>query len=203
MKNFSTMKKVIFLSFILFAISLQAQSSFGIKGGLTYNADAGLLKTVDATYEDKGKNSAGYHLGIFKKINLGGLYLQPELWYVSYKSEFKNNNNTSFDIEYKRMEIPVSLGTNVLKVFRVQGGPVVSYYFDDAIDLDEISEIKQEDLAIGFQVGAGVDIDNFSIDVRYDFPFGDRETEWIGENNIKFEAGNTPKLLHVSLGYSF
>lgn len=197
------MKKGIFVILILFAISLQAQSGFGIKGGLTYNASEDLLKTVNTTYEAKGKGSTGYHLGIFKRIELGGLYLQPELWYVNYKNEFKNENNSSFDVEYKRVELPVSLGTNVFKIFRIQGGPVISYYFDDSVKLDDVSEVKQNDLSIGFQAGAGIDISNFSIDVRYDFPLGERETEWVQDNNIRFKTGSTPRLLHLSLGYSF
>lgn len=188
---------------LFFIVAIYAQSGFGIKGGYTYNADDGLFKTIDATYQAKGSGSDGYHLGVFKKFDLSGMYLQPEIWYVNYKNEFENQNNNSLEIQYKRIDVPVSLGTDLLKIFHFQGGAVLSYYFEDKINIGDISDIKQDDLAIGFQVGGGVSLDRFAIDLRYDFPLGERETEWVQDNNINFQTESSPKLMHLSLSYTF
>lgn len=197
------MKKYMSLVALFLFLAMQAQSGFGIKGGYTYNADDGLFKSIDQTYQNKGKSSAGYHVGVFKKFNLTGIYILPELWYVNYKNEFENMDNSRVEIQYKRIDVPVSLGTDVFKIAHVQGGAVLSYYFEDEIDMNQVSDIQQDDIALGFQVGAGVSLDKFGFDVRYDFPLGDRETEWVQENNLNFQTESSPKLLHLSLSYTF
>ncbi len=197
------MRSIISILVLFVATSLSAQSGFGVKGGLTYNADDGLFKSVDQAYQSKGEGSMGYNIGVYKRIALTGLYVQPEVMYVNYKSKFEDSARKDYEVTYKRIDVPVSVGTTVLKMGYVQAGPVLSYYFDDKIDVNELSNVKQDEIALAFQLGAGVELNNLSLNLRYDFPLGDRETEWVRENDFNFNTESTPKLLHVSLGYRF
>lgn len=197
------MRSIISILVLFVATSLSAQSGFGVKGGLTYNADDGLFKSVDQAYQSKGEGSMGYNIGVYKRIALTGLYVQPEVMYVNYKSKFEDSARKDYEVTYKRIDVPVSVGTTVLKMGYVQAGPVLSYYFDDKIDVNELSNVKQDEIALAFQLGAGVELNNLSLNLRYDFPLGDRETEWVRDNDFDFNTESTPKLLHVSLGYRF
>lgn len=197
------MRSIISILVLFVATSLSAQSGFGVKGGLTYNADDGLFKSVDQAYQSKGEGSMGYNIGVYKRIALTGLYVQPEVMYVNYKSKFEDSARKDYEVTYKRIDVPVSVGTTVLKMGYVQAGPVLSYYFDDKIDVNELSNVKQDEIALAFQLGAGVELNNLSLNLRYDFPLGDRETEWVRDNDFNFNTESTPKLLHVSLGYRF
>ncbi len=197
------MRSIISILVLFVAVSLSAQSGFGVKGGLTYNADDGLFKSVDQAYQSKGEGSMGYNIGVYKRFALTGLYVQPEVMYVNYKSKFEDSARKDYEVTYKRIDVPVSVGTTVLKMGYVQAGPVLSYYFDDKIDVNELSNVKQDEIALAFQLGAGVELNNLSLNLRYDFPLGDRETEWVRDNDFNFNTESTPKLLHVSLGYRF
>lgn len=197
------MKNIVGAVALLLGVFTFAQEGFGVKAGLTFNADEGLIKTLDNTYQAEGEGSVGYHLGIYKRINLTGLYVQPELMYVNFKNEFNDGEGDSFDVKYKRIDVPVSVGTDVFGLAFVQAGPVFSYYFEDDIDLDQVSEVEQDDISLALQIGAGVQLQDLSINLRYDFPLGDRQTEWVQDNDWAFQTESSPKLLHLSLGYSF
>lgn len=191
----------IFVLFVFTAVS--AQSGFGIKGGLSFNADDGLFKSISSNYETKGENSVGYHVGLYKRFSLGGLFIQPELMYVNYKNSFEDQMSRDFDVKYQRVDVPISVGTNVLQLAYIQAGPVLSYYFEDDISMNDVQNLKQDEIALGFQVGAGVEFNQLSLNLRYDFPLGDRESEWVHESDFNFNTETTPKLLHLSLGYRF
>src|SRR5690606_32734366 len=122
------MRSIISILVLFVATSLSAQSGFGVKGGLTYNADDGLFKSVDQAYQSKGEGSMGYNIGVYKRIALTGLYVQPEVMYVNYKSKFEDSARKDYEVTYKRIDVPVSVGTTVLKMGYVQAGPVLSYY---------------------------------------------------------------------------
>ncbi|MXV37376.1 outer membrane beta-barrel protein [Flavobacteriaceae bacterium Ap0902] len=193
-------RTLLFLSLILTTV---AYSQIGIKAGLTYNADDGLFKSAETAYTNNGKGNAGYHVGLYKKFGLTGVFIQPELWYVNYKNEFEDQSGNNFDLNYKRIDVPVSIGTNVLGIGQIQAGPVFSYYFEDDIDIANITEVDQDDISLALQIGAGISLQQLDISIRYDFPLGDRETKWVRENGYNFITESSPKILHVSLGYNF
>lgn len=197
------MKNLISIFVLFLFTAASAQSGFGVKGGLTFNADEGLFKTIDNNYETKGENSVGYHVGLYKRFSLTGFYIQPELMYVNYKNTFEDQMSREFDIKYQRLDVPISVGTNVLQLAYIQAGPVLSYYFEDDINLDDVQNLKQDEIALGFQIGAGVELNQLSLNLRYDFPLGDRESEWVRDSDLNFNTETTPKLLHLSLGYRF
>lgn len=195
------MKKITLLLLLVFTTVAHAQ--IGVKAGLTFNNDEGIFKSVNTAYQQKGKNNVGYHIGVFKEFKLAGFFVEPEILYVTYKNKYLAETNEYFDVRYQRVDIPVSVGTTFAKLFKLQAGPVLSYYFKDNIDWKNVSDIKKDDFSIGLQLGAGVEFHKFHVDLRYDFPLSDRQTDFVKNQNLKFQTKNTPKLFHVSVGYEF
>lgn len=109
------MKKLFLLGFSLVALNTYAQnSSFGIKVGGVFNADDGVVKTLNDTYEDHGKGSVGFQAGAMVRIKAGGFFVQPELLYTSFKNEYDTPDGNSFEVGKRRMDVPVNLGTTFI-----------------------------------------------------------------------------------------
>ena len=198
------MKKLLLLGFALIAFNSYAQkASFGIKAGMVYNADDGVVKTLNDTHEDRGKGSVGFQAGAMLRINTGGLYVQPELLYTSFKNEYDAPDGNSFEVGKRRMDVPVNLGTTFLTgLIHVQAGPVFSYYFEDKITLDDVHDAERDEFNVGFQLGTGLNIKNIVLDVRYEFGFGKHSSQFV-QDTWGFETENRSQLLNFSVGYFF
>lgn len=199
------MKKFLLLGFSLFALNAYAQSSsFGIKVGGVFNADKGVLKTLDGVYENKGKGSMGFQAGAMVRVKGAGFYVQPELLYTSFKNEYDDSSGDSFEIGKRRLDLPVNLGkTFVGGLVQVQAGPVFSYYFEDDISLSDFENAEYDEFNVGFQIGTGINVKNFVFDVRYEFGFGKMTSKFVHETFGDFETENRSKLLNLSVGYFF
>lgn len=198
------MKKLLLLGFSLIAINTFAQnSSFGIKVGGVFNADKGVVTTLNGVYEDKGKGSMGFQAGAMVRVKAGGIYVQPELLYTSFKNEYDDATGNSFEVGKRRLDVPVNVGkTFVAGLVHVQAGPVFSYYFEDDISLSGIQNAERDEFNMGFQLGTGVNVKNFVFDVRYEFGFGKNVSKFV-HNETGFSTENRSKLLNLSVGYFF
>ena len=172
--------------------------NFGIKGGM----NIAKLKS-DFAQED---NRLGYQAGVWARIGAAGLYIQPEAYLGSKGGKFTFNDNTqnvsgSANVKFTNFDIPIligtKIGTNKLNA-RFMAGPVISFIIDEETTFD--TAIEQ---ATGFgdykkqtwggQLGAGVDLGNISVDLRYE----------AGLSNVNKSGAYDQKqnLWHISLGY--
>src|SRR5690606_30524168 len=200
------MKKLFLITATLLSFSAFAQNSqFGIKAGLVYNADngKGVFENAGTIYEEKGEGSVGFQAGAMVRIKTGGLYIQPELLYTSFKNEYNTPTGESFEIGKRRIDFPVNLGKTFLGEFlQVQVGPVFSYYFEDDISLSDIENSERDEFNVGLQIGTGVNIKNFNVDLRYEFGFGKNSSKFV-QDTWGFETENRSQLLNLSVGYFF
>ena len=86
------MKYLLMLAILLATGTSMAQSaSFGIKGGFNYGATGAYenFSSVvgDASTIENGEDKTGYHLGFYGKLELMGIFLQPELLYTRLRTE--------------------------------------------------------------------------------------------------------------------
>jgi len=150
-----------------------AQTSYGMKGGLNYGATgdyenfsqvAGDVSTVE-----NGKESTGYHLGAFAKFEFLGIFLQPELVYTSLKTEYK-----TFDYRMNKIDAPILLGLNVFGPINIKAGPSFQYVLNNDLENSdfEISDVDNE-ITLGYQLGAGLDLGRLGFDVRYEGAFNE------------------------------
>ncbi|GEO23702.1 porin family protein [Cyclobacterium qasimii] len=114
----------------------------------------------------------GYHVGIFARVNLSAVYIQPEFLYTNTGGSFKNNT-FSYDADFDRLDVPLMLGLKLGNTFRIQAGPVASYLLNGDIKVNDGNSVQQiipptEDFTFGYQAGVGLDIGNLFLDLKYE-----------------------------------
>lgn len=170
------MKKITVLSlfaFISLASTTYAQKGFqlGIKGGVTFNqitTDGGSLgKNISQSYDTK----TGYVVGVWGRFG-NKIFLQPELLLAQKGGTIDIQNVGKVKFSYSNLDVPVLVGFKVLKIFNVHAGPVATFKLTEDQKLtDALKGLTTSNEAIknasfGYQLGAGVKILGFNIDLR-------------------------------------
>ena len=195
------------LGFSLFALNSWGQNvDFGLKAGLVFNADKGAVKAFNGVIDEKGKGSVGFQGGAMVRIKAGGIYVQPELLYTSFKNEFKENGGNA-EITKSRLDLPINVGkTFAMGLIQVQTGPVFSLNFEDNIDADGMNfpdADERDEIGLGWQFGTGVKIKGLNIDLRYEFGLNKNITKYNIAGAGEFQTENRTNMLNLSVGYFF
>ena len=199
------MKKIIFILVLVFA-SFQSYSQIhvGVKAGVNYNSNS--FKDVTNDVLDGAQNLSGYHAGLWLrfKIPVIGLYLRPEIVYTQLNDDvpFGAVNPVNTDFSLKTIDIPVLLGTKILKFANVYAGPSFRYVVDSDFGLNSISGITSDDFTVGLQFGAGVEFGKLGIDVRWERAFNDIETTAVNSGN-QFNFDTRINQIILGLSYRF
>lgn len=209
------MKKIA-LTLVLFTVvvwSYGQSFDFGVKGSINstkITTDDPISGISGYQFDDfKSDVENGYNLGIFARIG-NRVYLQPELLYSMKKGNteihFDGENPTvNQEIKLNAVQVPLLLGVKLIDMklasVRAFTGPAMSIVLDGSE-----SRLDQEDIIDGFQadqlksnlwdwqLGGGIDIGNFTFDVRYAWGITN-----ITEGDYDFvNKGNT---LTFSLGF--
>lgn len=186
------------LSLICILASMSCFAQFGVKAGLNFNSNGELREIVtvgENILEDKGDAKVGYHVGAYYNIDLGKLYLRPEVVYTKTKSEY---GSSSYDMS--KIDVPVLLGIKVIGPLSVFAGPAFQYTLDNDLENATVSDVEN-DLTVGFNFGAAVKIGNIGLDVRYERGFTENEAT-IFENNVPFgTVDSRPSQIIFSLSF--
>lgn len=199
----NNMKKIIFSIVFLtlgWATSKAQTFNLGVKAGVN-------LSKLNADFASE-ENRLGYQIGAWARIGGASLYVQPEAYIGSKGNKFisiqqDNGNEVSAEgkVRFTTLDVPVLVGTKFGAKnlnFRLMAGPVISFILDEnssfssayqqATDFD-----NYKNQALGLQAGAGVDVGNISVDLRYE----------AGLSNIsKSEKySQKPNLFQLSLGF--
>ena len=156
----------------------QNGSSFGIKGGLNYNANGDYFESTGTNAENPDRN-IGYHIGVFGKIG-DKLYFRPELFYTSTKSDYDSG-----DFDMKKIDAPLLVGVKVLGPISVFGGPSLQYILDSNHGFDGISiNSIENDFSVGLNFGAAINFNKFAIDLRYERGLSNNVVSFLDNNGI-------------------
>jgi len=200
---------------IIMATGAFAQLPFTLGPKIGFNSSKVVTDFHNAN-DLKEESKTGFLFGGFLRVNVGGkLYLQPEVYWATKGGDFTTGTVTlspqfpnviySQETKLQTIDVPVLIGAKIIdmKVFnlRLMTGPVVSFITSKDVEYKINGTTIQsapvpagyKDVIWGIQAGAGIDIMNFTLDVRY---------EW-GLNNISdvANANYKSKLLNVSLGF--
>lgn len=165
------MKKLI-LSFALLAFALTGYSQ-----GFSFGPKVGLSQTQLDLKSDQFKNGEskfGYHVGVFARIGIGALYLQPEVLYTQTQGQFTFDGNDmpikEYEADFNRVDIPVMLGFKMFNLLRVQAGPIASINVNSQIKdaANTVQDVDFKTATLGYQAGLGLDIGNLIIDAKYE-----------------------------------
>lgn len=189
--------KVIIYSIILLSLPFQftyGQLEAGFKLGASTikfaNGDFGDIIISDQG-QDEYKISVdqinfGYHLGLYTRLRVWKIYLQPEVLLNSNSVNYSVTDIQNPDImtiyreQYTRLDVPVVLGLK-LKWFNMHGGvsghlPIASV--SELKNIDGYS-ISSENFTYSYLGGIGFDIGKLRLDFRYELSttfFGDHIT---------------------------
>ncbi|OQX76532.1 MAG: hypothetical protein B6D64_09695 [Bacteroidetes bacterium 4484_276] len=198
------MRKLTFILVILLAGNFAfGQFSIGPKVGFTTSKLTTDLDSISTDFKSSFQFGAFVRLG--KKI-----YVQPEINYLTIGGVFKDEkslNPFKQEIEMKSIEIPVILGWRILNFgvgnVRILLGPSATIVMDKKITSKEeegyiqpIKEADIDDLVWGFNLGGGVDVLMFTLDVRYQMGINDVITD---VQNFSMNSRNN--MFSVSLGW--
>jgi len=222
------MKKVI-LSIVLlsFGLLVPAQS---FDWGVKVNVGTPNLKIDDIKNLEENQNAENvaqllentdavltYQLGIYARLKLAGIYIQPEAMFSNSKTEIKfldimdenqELNDVIGEVKLNKVDVPVLIGKRFLKIFRVNAGPVFSLLLSQ--DIDQVSaqetwseiDANYKNATVGLQYGVGLDISMVSVDLRVEKGFQSiSEDLTIGETT--FAADQRLEQIMLSVGIKF
>ncbi|SNR96652.1 Outer membrane protein beta-barrel domain-containing protein [Belliella buryatensis] len=174
---------LVLISMLFFSTEINAQSKtgWGIKGGLNYNSNGKYFRDAELVLSDP-LNNWGYNVGLFGKIEVGPLFVRPELAYTQLNSEI---NSTQLRTE--RLDMPLLVGLNVL-------GPVVSFFGGPALHYtiqDDLKSLEYDKYNMGYQFGIGLNFNNLGLDIRYERELNDQKINidnvFTGQGDFKYQ----------------
>ena len=199
------MKKLMLIALVFTGFGMSAQNAeFGIKGGLNYGATGEYESFSDASgdftssFED-GENKTGFHAGLFAQFEIVGIFLQPELMYTELNTEY-----SAFDYKLSKIDAPVLVGLNVLGPLNIKAGPSFQYILKNELEKTELEiEDVENDITVGYQLGAGLDLGRLGLDLRYEGAFSENTALGLGETaEENFTIDSRPSQWILSLSYS-
>ena len=198
-------KRTIIFSMVFFAsiMLMNAQNDFGIKGGLSYNTNGDLKEfttEVSDIYKNEGKGKSGFNVGFYGKLDLGAIYIRPELVYTKTTSEYELNTGNTEDYKISKLDVPVLVGFKLIGPLNIFAGPAFQYYLENDLKGIQISDVEN-DFSVGVNIGLSVEIGRFGIDARYERGLSENEANWTNAGET-FTLDSRPEQLIFSLSYS-
>ncbi len=182
LKNCIMKKLLIFLLAAFIMLPSFSQLKAGLKAGLsTTTLTMDDIKTITSgsaqyTVEKLKGASFGFHGGLFLRLNVSKLFLQPELLFSSTSNEYTVKDLASASAgdvvkqQFNKLSIPVMVGLK-LGPLRLGVGPAASVAIGSPKQLinDPDLETLYAKTSFGYQAGVGLDIFNkLTLDVRYE-----------------------------------
>jgi hypothetical protein len=195
-QNIFKITLIIGLSFVLlgFGNRVSAQNGANIKAGLVLGGNINLNSVSDSAVHHKG-----FHIGVDARIGPYGFYLSPGLHY--YNLEIQASNGFNFLTKAPKFHIikgPINLAYKMFITrkfkFRVKGGIDINYILLIDENGSDISFDNVNDAYFGINLGAGFDIDHFTIDFNYESGL----TNYITDND-----SSKLNYFSASIGYFF
>ncbi|NAS32684.1 outer membrane beta-barrel protein [Flavobacteriaceae bacterium R38] len=180
------MRKILLAICILgstIAFSQKSKNAIGIRAGVNYssNGDLRIQDVIDAGEDivEGSESKVGFHLGFYGKLHLtNSIYIRPELVYTRTTSEYDD-----IDYDIQKIDLPVLLGYRIIGPLSVFAGPAFQYTLDNDLGIDdiELSDVEN-DITLGLNIGAAIQLGRVGLDVRYERGLSENEAEFVGRN---------------------
>ena len=169
-------------------------------------------------FQQNGTRATGLVGGVWLRIGRV-FYVQPEILISAKGGTFDLLQNSAatgtipqkvaIDFKSTNIDLPFLVGINLKRVLRIYTGPIASFAIAEGGELKEViktytNQSVDETLkaaVFGYQVGAGLDLKRFKIDVRYEGALTDVSA--IKLDKVSDDARFTSKtsLWQVTLGF--
>ena len=193
-------KYLIILAMVLFSVSVFGQFTIGPKVGYNASKLSTNLDTITSNFK------SGFSIGVFVRIGKR-FYFQPEVYYTTQGGVFESNaKDWKQKVNIGSLDIPALVGFKLIKSkvvnLRILAGPLASFVVNKSVKDAEgiLGPIKNADINSvnwAVQVGAGLDVLFFTLDVRYQI--GLNNLIKTIQNNAEINSKNSVWV--VSLGF--
>ena len=141
---------------------------FGVKAGVNV---ASLQASSSATFATG--NRAGYLGGVWARVGALGLNFQPEMYVTAKDVDVSAQGGGTTTAKFTSLDVPLLVGIKIGAFgvgARFYTGPLVSFALDKNQSLSGAAgkafSLDYKDQNVAWQLGAGVDIKQISIDLR-------------------------------------
>lgn len=166
---------------------------FGIKAGTN-------LTRLSSGDTFNSNNQAGFLFGVWSRIGIASLQLQPEMYYTTKNVALTDINGQTNSVNFTSIDVPVLIDHN----FGLLGfgghfntGPVVSFVVDKNQSLsgafDKISKFDYRDQALAWQFGLGLDLRKYNVNLRYELGLSSLSKDDYPDTKIR--------MFNLSVGY--
>jgi hypothetical protein len=204
------MKKVFLMMSLALACSQtsSAQLDFGVKAGLNYNSES--IQSVSEDVFTGAESKTGYHAGVWLRFKLPiiGFYLRPEIVYTNLENELlykiretAPSQTTSYN--FQKIDIPILIGKKFFGIGNVFAGPSFQYILNSDFSLNDISEVDTDGFSVGLQFGAGIELGNLGIDVRWERGLNTVESTFLNALSERVTFDTRVNQIIIGLSYKF
>jgi len=211
------MKKILFT--VLFAgmftfvtnQTIAQDVQFGAKAGISFYSTTFSASAGGFSFEETSDSKLGFALGVYAVVPFHPMFaFQPELMFVQKGGTetdefFGDEFETKITLNY--LDVPLLLRFNVPIQGNVQpylvAGPTIGFLLSATVSDDDDSEDFSDELSslnYGLSIGAGVGIDQFNVDLRYEFGLADISDS---DNGFGGDVDYSTSGIMLTVGYSF
>ncbi len=206
-QNLNNMKKL-FLLFVAVLMSGLMYGQFHIGPQIGYTASNLSVDKTDITAGLQNNMVVGVFMRLGKKI-----YLQPEVNYLTQGSVFQFKFGQSIikqDVQLKSIQVPLNLGAQLidLKVakLRIFGGVTGNFVANKTINTtgnpsDYLKPDNIKDVTFQYQIGAGLDVLMFALDIKYYGGINDLVNGNVTYNSTTQQVNAPSNVFMVTLGW--
>jgi len=196
--------RILLMACLLGSAFITAQTDYGIKAGLSYNSNGDLKEFIGETesiIESKGDGKSGFTVGFYGKLDLGILYVRPEVLYTKTTSEYSLNTKR-VDYRLSKIDLPLLIGFKAIGPVDVFVGPAFQYIIKNDIKGVNLGDVSDR-TTLGINLGASASLGKLSLDVRYERGLKANEASFIdSQTNHQFTLDSRPSQLIFSVSYS-
>lgn len=192
-----------YVSLILLALSLNLNAQvfdYGIKGGINYNFSGELEEFNNENLENTytSRTLIGYHAGFWAKLNMGDLFLQPEIYYTKFNNNF--DYSPDYELSTHKIDVPVVLGYSIFDPLYIYAGPDFQYILSEDFSIVNY-DFNYDEITTGLHLGLGLDLGQVKLDVRWEKGLSEQTLEIINSEfvNENFQLDHRPNQILVSL----
>lgn len=170
----------------------QTDAGFGLKAGLNFNSNGDYK--FDSAPDIGSDTKMGYHFGIFGQIG-EKWFLRPELVYTKTKSEYSGS-----DFDMSKLDLPILVGVRIIGPLKIFAGPDLQYILNTDTGFSGVTLGDVEnDFTVGLQIGAGVDLGNIGVDLRYERGLSANEADFVGISDRRLDTRTSQFILGLSV----